>query len=94
MMRRTYRLDDVVQMKKKHPCGNDSWVVMRVGADFRIKCTGCGRVVMLPRAKFEKSVKRIVSSRYGLPESGQAATDSKEHADLPEPTDDSGSTGG
>lgn len=64
MQRRTYHLDDVVQMKKKHPCGSDEWNVMRVGADFRIKCTGCGRVVMLPRMKFEKSVKRIVSSRY------------------------------
>ncbi len=65
MQRRTYHLDDVVQMKKEHPCGSDQWIVMRVGADFRIKCMGCGRVVMLPRMKFEKSVKKIVSSRYG-----------------------------
>lgn len=65
MQRRTYHLDDVVQMKKKHPCGSDQWSIMRVGADFRIKCSGCGRVVMLPRMKFEKSVKKIVSSRYG-----------------------------
>lgn len=67
MQRRTYHLDDVVQMKKKHPCGSDRWSIMRVGADFRIKCLGCGRVVMLPRMKLEKSVKKIVSSRYGQP---------------------------
>lgn len=76
MQRHTYHLDDVVQMKKKHPCGSDRWVVMRVGADFRIKCTGCGRVVMLPRTKFEKSVKTIVSSRYDQPETSPDTADS------------------
>ncbi|NPV53421.1 MAG: DUF951 domain-containing protein [Firmicutes bacterium] len=54
-----FRIGDIVQMRKQHPCGSFEWEVMRVGADFRIKCLGCGRVVMLPRAKFERSVKAV-----------------------------------
>lgn len=57
-----YYVGDIVQMRKQHPCGTDEWEVLRTGVDFRIKCTGCGRVVMLPRPKFEKSVKKIVRS--------------------------------
>jgi hypothetical protein len=57
-----YNVGDVVRTKKKHPCGSDRWEIMRTGIDFRIKCLGCGRVVMLPRRKFEKSVKEILSS--------------------------------
>ncbi|MFA7467326.1 MAG: DUF951 domain-containing protein [Desulfotomaculaceae bacterium] len=60
-----YYVGDVVKMRKQHPCGADEWEVMRTGVDFRIRCTGCGRVVMLPRPKFEKSVKKIVSSNQG-----------------------------
>jgi hypothetical protein len=55
-----YRLGDVVQMRKEHACGGDLWEVMRIGMDFRIKCLQCGRVVMLPRRKFERAVKRVV----------------------------------
>lgn len=50
----------VVQFKKEHPCGGDQWEVLRTGMDFRIKCLTCGRVVMLPRPKFEKAVKKII----------------------------------
>lgn len=57
-----YQVGDVVKMKKTHPCGGDNWEVMRVGVDFRIKCVKCGRVVMIPRPKFEKSVKAVVST--------------------------------
>jgi hypothetical protein len=63
-----YQVGDVVKMKKNHPCGGDTWEVMRTGVDFRIKCLKCARVLMLPRPKFEKSVKSIVSS----PASGPA----------------------
>lgn len=56
-----YQVGDVVKMRKSHPCGGDLWEVMRTGVDFRIKCIKCGRVVMLPRPKFEKSVKILVS---------------------------------
>lgn len=57
-----FQVGDVVKMKKTHPCGSDRWEVLRTGADFRIKCLGCTRSVMIPRPKFEKSVKDILSS--------------------------------
>ena len=53
------RLGDVLTMKKPHPCGCRDWEVLRVGADFRLRCLGCGREVMGPRAKFEKNVRGI-----------------------------------
>ena len=49
---------DVLEMKKEHPCGSRQWEVLRVGMDFRLRCTGCGREVMLPRRKAEKAVKK------------------------------------
>ncbi len=57
-----FSIGDVVRMKKSHPCGGDLWLVMRTGVDFRIKCLKCGRVLLLPRPKFEKAVKDVVSS--------------------------------
>ncbi|HBX23891.1 MAG TPA: DUF951 domain-containing protein [Desulfotomaculum sp.] len=57
-----YYIGDIVKMRKQHPCGTDEWEVMRTGIDFRIRCTGCGRVVMLARPKFEKSVKKVIST--------------------------------
>ncbi|MBO8137149.1 MAG: DUF951 domain-containing protein [Desulfotomaculum sp.] len=56
-----YSVGDIVKMRKTHPCGGDQWEIMRTGVDIRIKCTTCGRVIMLPRPKFEKSVKAVVS---------------------------------
>ncbi|MEF9974223.1 MAG: DUF951 domain-containing protein [Clostridia bacterium] len=53
-------LGDLVQMKKPHPCGSSQWVVTRVGADIKIRCQGCGRLVMLDRAVFEKRLKKII----------------------------------
>jgi hypothetical protein len=53
-------MGDIVQMKKDHPCGSKEWEIVRIGADIKIKCCGCGRLVMLPRAKFEKDVKKII----------------------------------
>lgn len=50
---------DVVKMKKKHPCGSDEWEILRVGIDFRMKCCGCGHMVMLPRVKVEKNIKKV-----------------------------------
>ena len=57
-----FYLGDVVRMRKEHPCGGCEWEVLRVGMDFRIKCLTCGRVVMLPRPKFERAVKSVVKS--------------------------------
>ena len=53
-----FSVGDIVQMKKSHPCGSAQWEILRTGIDFRIKCCGCGHMVMLPRAKFEKNVKK------------------------------------
>lgn len=60
VMPQKFYLGDVVRMKKPHPCGDDRWEVLRTGMDFRMKCLGCGRVVMLPRRKFERGVKEIL----------------------------------
>lgn len=57
-----FELGDVVQMKKQHPCGSYEWEVIRLGADIKIKCVGCGRLVMLPRVKFQKDAKKVVRS--------------------------------
>ena len=52
---------DVVKLKKKHPCGGYDWEILRVGADFRIKCTTCERQVWLPRKEVERRITKIVS---------------------------------
>lgn len=57
-----FELGDIVQMKKQHPCGSYEWEVIRLGADIKIKCVGCGRLVMLPRVKFQKDAKKVVKS--------------------------------
>ncbi len=54
------RVGDVLELKKAHPCGSRSWQVLRVGMDFRLRCQGCGHELMLPRAKAEKAIKKIV----------------------------------
>ena len=50
---------DVVKLKKNHPCGSNEWEVLRVGADFRIKCLGCGHQVMIARPLLEKRIREI-----------------------------------
>ena len=54
-----YKVGDVVRLKKKHPCGSFEWEVLRVGADFRLKCLGCGHQIMIARRQVEKSTKEI-----------------------------------
>ena len=56
------RVNDILTMKKAHPCGSSEWEVTRTGVDFVLKCCGCGRFVMLNRAKFEKTAKAVVRS--------------------------------
>ena len=51
---------DVLEMKKPHPCGARRFAVLRIGADFRLKCLGCGHEVLTPRVKAEKNVKKIL----------------------------------
>lgn len=50
---------DILEVKKEHPCGSKFFLVLRVGMDFKIKCEKCGREIMLPRTKIEKSIKKI-----------------------------------
>ncbi len=54
------RVGDLLEMKKPHPCGSKQFAVLRVGMDFRLRCTACGREVMVPRVKIEKSIKKII----------------------------------
>lgn len=61
------RLGDVVKMRKTHPCGSDEWTVIRTGADIKIRCHGCGRIVMLDRADFLRRRKRIIAQGEEAP---------------------------
>ncbi len=53
------KIGDILTMKKQHPCGTKQWEVLRIGADLKIKCCGCGHIVMLPRSKVEKNIRKI-----------------------------------
>ena len=54
------RVGDILEMKKNHPCGNNRFLVLRSGMDFRIRCEGCGHEVMVPRTKAEKNIRKII----------------------------------
>ena len=54
-----YEVGNIVKLKKKHPCGSFEWEILRVGADFRLKCVGCGHQIMLPRRQVEKNTKDV-----------------------------------
>ena len=54
------QVGDILVMKKPHPCGASRWLVLRTGADLRLRCTGCGHEVLAPRRKVEKSIKRVI----------------------------------
>ena len=53
------KVGQVLKLKKKHPCGSQEWEVLRTGIDFRLKCTGCDHMIMIPRVKLEKNIKEI-----------------------------------
>ena len=53
------QLQDILTMKKEHPCGSRQWLGLRSGMDFRLRCLGCGHEVMLPRSKAEKNIRQI-----------------------------------
>ena len=54
-----FEVGDVVKLKKQHPCGSHEWEILRVGADFRLKCCGCGHQIMIARRIVEKNAKEI-----------------------------------
>jgi len=61
LVQQDYGLHDVVEMKKPHPCKNNSWEIIRMGMDIRIKCLKCGQMVMMPRREFEKKMKKVLT---------------------------------
>lgn len=54
-----YEVGDIVQLKKRHPCGSSEWEILRVGADFKLKCMGCAHEIMVKRTLVEKSTKSL-----------------------------------
>ncbi|WP_294500621.1 DUF951 domain-containing protein [uncultured Gemmiger sp.] len=61
------QVGDVIQTKKQHPCGANRFDVLRVGMDFKIRCQGCGREIMLPRVKIEKNIRKILRGDVVVP---------------------------
>ena len=53
------KVNDKVELKKTHPCGSREWEVLRTGADFRLRCCGCGHELMGARSKFEKNIRQV-----------------------------------
>ena len=60
MVDKEFSLNDIVEMKKPHPCGENKWKIIRMGADIRIKCEGCAHSVMIPRKEFTRKLKKIL----------------------------------
>jgi len=55
------KVNDILQMKKNHPCGENRFLVLRIGMDFKLRCLKCGHEIMIPRSKAEKGIKKIES---------------------------------
>ncbi|KRN12437.1 hypothetical protein IV37_GL001214 [Fructilactobacillus fructivorans] len=55
-----YGMHDIVEMKKPHPCGTNRWEIIRMGADIKVQCTGCGHIIMISRRQFEKRLKKVL----------------------------------
>ncbi|MBE9913621.1 DUF951 domain-containing protein [Paenibacillus donghaensis] len=68
MERKVFQLGDIVQMKKNHPCGSNEMEIIRMGMDIRIKCVKCQHSVLIPRAKFEKNMKKVLRSKESIEE--------------------------
>jgi hypothetical protein len=62
-----FYIDDVVRLRKPHPCGSYEWIVVRIGADIGLRCLTCGRRVLLPRRTVEKRLKHFVSRGPSAP---------------------------
>lgn len=62
VIRVEYKLNDVVVMKKVHPCGSSEFEIVRLGADIKIKCLKCGHVIMIPRIELNKKIKKVIKN--------------------------------
>ena len=60
-----FSVGDIIRMKKPQPCGSHEWEILRTGADFRLKCTGCGHQIMVSRKLVEKNTRQIVKKAQG-----------------------------
>lgn len=60
MIDKEFELNDIVQMKKPHPCGENRWKIIRMGMDIRIKCQGCEHSVLMPRKEFSRKLKKVL----------------------------------
>ncbi|MDX8363256.1 MULTISPECIES: DUF951 domain-containing protein [Bacillaceae] len=60
MENKQFGINDIVEMKKQHPCGVNRWKIIRMGMDIRIKCEGCAHSVMLPRKEFTRKMKKVI----------------------------------
>ncbi|MFB5190906.1 DUF951 domain-containing protein [Alicyclobacillus fastidiosus] len=65
MMPVEYGMHDIVRMKKPHACGENAWEVIRLGMDIRIKCQKCGHSVLIPRARFDRLVRKVLVAHEG-----------------------------
>lgn len=65
------RVGDNLRMKKPHPCGSKDWLVLRIGADFRLRCLGCGHEVMVERFKIEKNIREVARENLSTDNSGR-----------------------
>ena len=64
------RVYDILVMKKAHPCGEKQWEVLRTGADFRLRCLGCGHEIMVPRFKAEKNIRSVIRKESSTDSNG------------------------
>lgn len=62
-MKQEFAVGDVIETKKKHPCGGSRWEIIRTGADFKIRCQNCGRIVMLSYEDFIRKVKKVIEQK-------------------------------
>ena len=59
-MEKNYNIGSLLVLKKGHPCGENLWEVVKLGADIRLKCTKCGRIIIIPRIELNKKIKKII----------------------------------
>lgn len=69
-----FGLGDRIEMRKPHACGCNDWLVIRIGADVKLKCCGCARVVMMDRVEFLKRAKRIIAAAQGAAQAAISET--------------------
>ena len=62
-MTNSYKLDDLVEMKKPHACKTNKWQITRMGVDIKIKCLNCNREIMMDRLEFEKKLKKVIGGQ-------------------------------